>query len=167
MRSIVFVVLFIGLLPAVSYGKEEAKGGELVDGVGVEALPHELRVLLAEEMRALQQGMVSIIPAYLSGEWDEVATIAGKMERSYILKQRLTKEQAKVLKRVLPRAFIQRDQQFHYLAGMLEHVAKNRKPELINFYFSEINAACVECHTAHATHRFPALKQKEVEAHSH
>jgi hypothetical protein len=105
----------------------------------VEVLSDDLRDLLSQEMNALQDGMMTIIPTYVSGNWDEIKIIAGKMKSSYILKQKLTEEQVKELKSVLPTEFIEKDQNFHYLASMLEHAAKNKKPELINFYFSEMN----------------------------
>jgi len=111
--------------------------------------------------------MMSIIPAYISGNWGEIETTAGKIKNSYILKQKLTEDQKKELHSVLPPEFIEKDQKFHYLAGMLEHAAKNKKPELINFYFSEMNESCVSCHTAFATHKFPALSTKKEGEHKH
>ena len=92
----------------------------------METLSQELRDLLTQEMKLLQNGMMSIIPAYVSGNWDEIETIAGKMKNSYILKQKLTENQIKELHSSLPHDFIKKDQRFHYLAGMLEHVAKNK-----------------------------------------
>ena len=84
------------------------------------------------------------------------------------MKQNLTEKQVKELHSVLPHAFIEKDQRFHYLSGMLEHAAKNKKEELINFYFSEMNESCLGCHSVFAIHRFPALSSKEKEAeHSH
>ncbi len=90
------------------------------------------------------------------------------MNNSYIMKQNLTESQIKELHAVLPPAFIERDQRFHYLAGMLEHAAKSKKPELINFYFSEMTESCVGCHSVFATKKFPALASKEMnEEHDH
>jgi hypothetical protein len=43
---------------------------------------------------------------------------------------------------------------------MLEHAAKIEKPELINFYISEMNESCMGCHSMFATHKFPALSSK-------
>ena len=152
----------------MSYGedKHNQEGNEIA--VGVEALSSDLRDLLSQEMQALENGMMSIIPAYNSGNWGDIETTAGKMKNSYILKQNLTESQVKELHSVLPNAFIEKDQKFHYLAGMLEHAAKNKKAELINFYFSEMNESCVGCHTVFATHKFPALLSKEKEdEHSH
>lgn len=126
----------------------------------VESLSPTLRELLVKEMLALQDGMKTIIPAYVSGDWDAIATIADKMEKSYILKQSLTKEQKKELHSSLPSSFISLDQEFHYLAGMLKHVAKNKKTELVGFYYSKLNETCLSCHTQYATHRFPALDSK-------
>ena len=118
-------------------------------------------------MQALQNGMISIIPAYISGNWSEIEITAGKIKSSYILKQSLTVSQVKELHSVLSREFIEKDQRFHYLAGMLKHAAKNRKSELINFYFSEMNESCVSCHVVFATHQFPALMPKVEGKHTH
>ncbi|MFC1777670.1 hypothetical protein ACFL3I_10075 [Pseudomonadota bacterium] len=134
---------------------------------GVEMLSHDLRNLLSKEMQALQMGMMSIIPAYASGNWREIETTAEKMKSSYILKQSLTESQMRELHSVLPHEFIKQDQRFHYLAGMLEHAAKNKKPELINFYFSEMNEACFSCHEVFAKHRFPALTPTTNGEHTH
>jgi hypothetical protein len=170
MKNFIYLSLFVILLPTMSYGGDEHQHQEHQEhqqSYGVEALSHELRDLLSQEMRALEGGMMSIIPAYISGNWDEIATIAGKIQNSYILKQELTEDQIKELKSVLPSEFIAKDQSFHYLAGMLEHAAKNKKPELINFYFAEMSESCVSCHTAFATHKFPALAPKEKNEHVH
>ena len=168
MNIFIRIALLAILIPTMSYGEDKHNREESENAVGVEALSRDLRNLLSQEMQALQNGMMSIIPAYNSGNWDEIETTAGKMKNSYILKQRLTESQIKELHSVLPHTFIEKDQRFHYLAGMLEHAAKNKKAELINFYFSEMNESCVSCHTIFATHKFPALSsmgKKGVHTH--
>ena len=168
MKTIMYMALLAILIPTMSYGEEKHHHPGNKTAVGVEALSPELRDLLSEEMQAIESGMISIIPAFASGNWGEIETTAGKIKNSYILKQSLTESQIKELHSVLPHGFIEMDQRFHYLAGMLEHGAKNRKAELINFYFSEMNESCVSCHTRFATHRFPALSVKETkDEHSH
>jgi hypothetical protein len=161
MKFFVRITLLIILLPTMSYGEGKLKYEEPEDASRVEALSHDLRNLLSQEMQSLQSGMMSIIPAYISGNWNEIETTAGKIKSSYILKQSLTESQVKELHSVLPHEFIEKDRRFHYLAGMLEHAAKSKKPELINFYFSEMNESCVSCHAIFATHKFPALLSKE------
>ncbi len=167
MKSFILVTFLLVLLPTMSYGEEKLKHKESDKVSGIEALSHDLRNLLSQEMQALQNGMMSIIPAYVSGNWKEIETIAGKIKSSYILKQSLTESQVKELHSVLPHEFIEKDRRFHYLAGMLEHAAKNKKPELINFYFSEMNESCVNCHAVFATHKFPALTAKKKDKHTH
>jgi len=162
MKLFFIATLFAILSSTVSYGEDnKVKHEEHGISSGVEALSHDLRDLLSLEMQALESGMMSIIPAYNSGNWQEIENTAGKMNKSYIMKQKLTESQVNELHAKLPRAFIEKDQNFHYLAGMLEHAAKNKKAELINFYFSEMNESCVSCHAAFATHRFPALLPRE------
>lgn len=167
MKPLIYIALLIFLAPTLSYAEDKAQHKEHGEASGVEALSPELRDLLSQEMQALQDGMMSIIPAYISGNWREIESTAGKMKNSYILKQSLTEAQVKELHSLLPHAFVVQDQRFHYLAGMLEHAAKNNKAELINFYFSEMNEACVSCHTNYAKHKFPALSEKKDGEHTH
>ena len=161
MKRLIHIALLATLLPTISYGEDEHQHEEHAKASGVEVLSRGLRNLLTQEMQALQNGMMSIIPAYISGNWGEIETHRKKNKNSYILKQNLTESQVEELHTALPHAFIEKDQRFHYLAGMLEHAAKNKKAELINFYFSEMNESCVSCHAKFATHKFPALLSKE------
>jgi len=163
MRLKIITTLMVILIPVLGFaeGQDHHEAGDA--GAGIESLSPALRGLLAQEMLALETGMQAIIPAYSSGNWSEIAHIAEQMENSFILKQALTDEQKKELHSSLPDSFIDLDKQFHYLAGMLKHVAKNEKSELVGFYFSKLNESCVGCHAQYATHRFPAFEKK---AHS-
>ena len=157
------------LIPALCYGEihEQHSMGSVAKSVsGVAALSPPLRTLFSQEMLQLQLGMTDIIPLYISGRWPEIAAIASKMEASYVLKQNLSAEQMHELHSKLPDAFIELDQQFHYLAGMLAHAAKMEKVELVGFYFSEMGKTCVSCHTQFASHKFPALTPGK-KTHSH
>lgn len=167
MKILISLALLAVLLPTMSYAEDVHKHEEHTNASGVEALSPDLRNLLSKEMRALQDGMMSIIPAYSSGNWSAIETTAEKMKSSYILKQSLTESQVEELHSVLSPEFIEKDQRFHYLAGMLEHAAKSKKAELINFYFSEMNESCANCHAMFATHKFPALKSTEIDEHAH
>lgn len=128
---------------------------------GMAALSTPLREALAQEMVALQNGMMSIIPAFASGNWALVAETGKQMEQSYIMKQALSAEQLDELHHLLPPQFLELDAQFHYLAGMLSHAADNRKPELAAFYFSRLLETCTTCHARFATEKFPALSARE------
>ncbi len=164
--SIIFLSLM--LLPLFSFG-ESVHHHETKNAVsGVESLSSELRELLSKEMIALQKGMMAVIPAYVAGDWSEIEGIAQKMKDSYILKQSLTDKQIKELHASLPESFIKLDQQFHYLAGMLNHAAKNQKSELVGFYYSKLSEICVSCHAQYAVHRFPSFAPKQTHnKHAH
>ncbi len=152
------IILFtLVMISSLSYGENSQNHETKKVNSGIESLSPELRDLLQKEMAALQHGMMSIIPAYISGNWGEIEHIAHKMERSYILKKNLTEEQVKELHDSLPESFIKQDQYFHYLSGMLNHAAKNKKAELVGFYFSKLGESCVNCHRQFATHKFPAF----------
>ena len=146
--------------------KHHHPNSEITDSV--ESLSLDIRKLLSKEMREIQKGMISIIPAYSSGDWGKIEEIAYKIERSYIFKQSLTEKQIEELHNSLPSQFIELDNQFHYFSGMLSHAAKNRKPELVGFYFSRMTELCVSCHSKFATHKFRGLvESRGVVKHSH
>lgn len=134
----------------------------------VEGLSPELRALLGKEMLALQEGMKAIIPAYSSGDFEQVAHISEKMKNSYILKQKITSEQKHELMSKMPKSFMHLDQKFHEYAGMLEHVAKEKHTELVGFYFYKLSESCVSCHANYATHKFPKFSEVPTEhVHHH
>ena len=164
--SIHIIFLSLIIFSFSCYAENNHKHENIKHLAPVESLSEELRKLLSKEMLSLQNGMMSIIPAYASGDWSKIEDIARKMKDSYILKQSLTEQQIKELHSALPDDFIKQDQQFHYFSGMLSHAAKMEKSELVGFYFSKLNEACINCHTEHATHKFPALKT-EKETHNH
>lgn len=166
MKSPIYLVLLLALLPMSVFAEKNDAHHKNSAPTGVESLSKELRGLLSEEMKAIQTGMMSVIPAYVSGDWAAIASTAGKIKNSYILKQSLSDSQIKELHSALPKEFIAKDKRFHYLAGMLEHAAKNKKPELINFYFSEMNESCASCHAVYATHKFPNFKDHAKKDHS-
>ena len=125
------------------------------DKVGVESLSAEVRTILKKEMVAVDLAMKDIISANTEGDLKKIASIAKQIQDSFILKQSLTKHQKHELHTKLTADFIRQDQQFHYMAGMLSHAAEMNKPELINFYYSELFEACSSCHKSYAEHRFP------------
>ena len=120
-------------------------------------LSPELAQLIKQEMNAIQKGMQSLLPAIASGYWEEVANIGEKIQRSYIMKQKLTPTQVEELHHVLPPAFQELDQSFHHSAGMLAHAAKMKNPDVVTFYFYKLIDTCVACHTKFAANRFPGL----------
>ena len=167
MKKLIQLTLLAVLLPTLCLGEEHSSHQVKAELSGTEALSPELRELFSKEMVELQNGMKDLIPLYISGKMDEIATIAAQMEGSYVLKQNLTKEQMHELHSKLPDSFIKLDQEFHYLAGMLEHVAKEEKTELVGFYISRMTESCLGCHTEYATHKFSALAPEKQAEHSH
>jgi len=167
MKKFIQLTLLSLLIPALCQGEESTSHQAMAEHSGITTLSPGLRELFSKEMVELQNGMTAIIPLYVAGKLDEIALIAAKMEGSYVLKQNLSEAQMHELHSKLPDAFITLDQEFHYLAGMLEHVAKVEKMELVSFYISKIGEACVGCHAEYATHKFPALASEKQDEHSH
>lgn len=154
----IITTLFVALISTVSLNAYSEHQGENEVVGGVEKLSPELRALLKQEMQAIQQGMQQMVPAFVSGDLEEVSAIAGNIKSSFIMKQKITSAQKHELHKKLPKDFIAKDQQFHKYAGMLEHVSEEGHTELVSFYYSKMLESCVGCHSAHATHRFPLLK---------
>lgn len=169
MKSIhYFIALSLSLMSTTCFAETPDANYNVQPEQAVKHLSAPLRHLLSKEMLAIQNGMMTIIPAYVSGDWQQVSHIALKIKNSYILKQSLTPSQMHELHSILPPSFLALDQQFHYLAGMLSHAADTRKPELMGFYYSELTRTCVTCHSQFAQHQFPALStQTEIETHHH
>ncbi len=142
-------VVTLGLLMTMSTGYAAE------DKTGVEALDPELRALLQQEMRAIETAMKDMISFNAAGDFEKVESMASQIENSFILKQNLTQEQMHQLHTLLPEDFLIKDTQFHYDAGMLQHAAANKKPELIAFYYSKLIESCGSCHQVHAKHKFP------------
>ncbi len=136
-------------------------------GSEVEKLSPELRALLKQEMLAIQEGMQNIVPAFASGNLEEVSDIAGKISRSFILKQKITDTQKHELHEKLSNEFILKDQEFHKYAGMLEHVSKESHTELVGFYYSKMLESCIGCHSEHATHRFSIFTNEPAKKEHH
>ncbi len=124
----------------------------------VSSLTPDLQLLFSQEMLHLRKGMNQIMEAYITGQWRDIAITAKQMENSYVLRQGLSQEQLHELHSKLPKAFLQMDEQFHYYAGMLAHVAENNKAELIGFYISKMSETCVNCHRSYATETFPGFR---------
>jgi len=167
MKKFIQLTLLAALIPTLCLGEEHSSHQLKSELSGTEALSPELRELFSKEMVELQNGMKDIIPLYISGKMDEIAIIAAKMESSYVLKQNLSESQMHELHSKLPDSFIALDQEFHYLAGMLEHVAKEEKTELVGFYISRMTESCLGCHAEYAIHKFPALAPEKQTEHSH
>ncbi len=167
MKYLVQLLLITTLTPIPSYAEENESTQIQVNSSPVSGLSAELRELLSREMLELQNGMIAITPLYISGNWAEIEQIADKMENSYVFKQNLSKLQKHELHSKLPASFLELDQHFHYLAGMLKHVAKMEKIELIGFYTWKLNESCINCHTKFATHKFPSLAPKNHNRHDH
>jgi len=124
--------------------------------------------LLKQEMRAIQQGMQALIPAIVSGNWQDIAAIGNQIQHSYIMQQQLTDAQREELHQALPPAFQQLDQSFHRTAGRLAQSAKQRDAEIVSFYFYKLTETCVACHGRFAGYRFTGLAGKPDEAsHQH
>ena len=158
-KILIAVIAFAG--PVLVYADDHVEKG-------VESLSPEVRALLGEEMLAIQSGMMTVIPAYASGNYAEIASIAEQIKNSYILKQDMTRQQMNELHQKLPDLFIQLDQQFHSYAGLLEEAARKNNDELIGFYFSKLVESCSNCHSQHARHKFPAFGKQDIEdTHSH
>ena len=129
-------------------------------------LSPELTRLLQQEMQAIQQGMQSLLPAIVSGNWPVVAETAARIQHSYILQQQLTAAQLGELQQ-LPPAFRDLDQTFHRSAGRLAEAGRMQDADLAGFWFQRLTDGCIACHSRFAANRFPALAAPESSAEHH
>ena len=163
-----YLKLLSAVLLACCVAAQAADDGHRVTEQGVEALSAPLREALGAEMVALQNGLMTVIPAFVAGRWDEVAGIGRQMHDSYIMKQSLSAAQVEELHQAMPASFLELDARFHDLAAMLQHAAEVRKPELVGFYLGRLAETCVTCHALHARGKFPAYAEPAApDGHDH
>jgi hypothetical protein len=143
------------LVPVSGYTGQPA-GQHMPSGNQLHLSP-ALMDLLKQEMNAIQKGMQELIPAIVSGNWQDVADIGEHIRHSYIMQQELTDAQMNELHHGLPPAFLELDQSLHHSAGMLAHAAKMHNAEVVGFYFYKMTDTCVACHRKFAGYRFPQL----------
>jgi cytochrome c556 len=128
-------------------------------GVSLE-LSEPVRNLLRQEMQQVRVAMQSLVSALATADWKNIEKLGKGIEKSFILKQKISKEQMHELHSALPAEFKRLDKKFHYYAGMLAHVAKEKDAELTQFYFSKMTESCMSCHSQFATKRFPGYLDK-------
>ena len=163
------IVIFSFLAPNHGYAEQPTETHASLPAGHLHLSP-ALTQLLKQEMNAIQEGMQSLVPAIVSGNWKDAADSGEKIQHSYIMQQQLTPEQTTELHHSLPLAFQELDQSFHHSAGMLAHAAKTGNAEVVNFYFYKLMDTCVACHAKFAGYRFPGLAtgaQHEVDRHDH
>ena len=120
-------------------------------------LSPQLRQLLQQEMQQIRSGMETLVFAMAAADWQKIEATAADIQSGYIMKQALSAEQRHELHRALPSGFIALDQRFHYYAGMLSHVARERDMELANFFVYKMQESCSNCHAKYASARFPGF----------
>ncbi len=166
-RKIMGKVICVAMITAatcyfisISQASEAKKHEQHMAAEGSEIhLSHDLMEILNQEMNAIEQGMMDIIPAISRGNWEDITNIAKKIKNSFILKQKLTEKQIEELHESLPAEFIEMDHGFHSTAEKLAHAGMQQDGELVNFYYYKLHSQCMKCHSKYASERFTNLKK--------
>ena len=150
---------------SVSFAQEH-HNNKMTGGSGEIDLSDGLKAILSKEMTAIEEGMKGLVHEIAHGNWDNIEKIAKMMEESYIMKQKLSRQQIEELHHKLPPGFLELDAQFHESAGMLAHVAKERHNDLVTFYFYKLTESCMKCHAKYAKNRFPGFSGTKKQGHN-
>lgn len=165
--GLVFILATLSITQGTANAEHPSGHHETATATGLH-LSTELGELLRQEMAAIQEGMKSLVPAIVSGNWKATAATAEHIRDSYILQQELTPDLMKELHRALPASFQEMDRSFHHYAGMLAHAAEMENSEIVAFYYYKLTDTCIACHSKFAARRFPGLAGAgEQEAHRH
>jgi hypothetical protein len=124
--------------------------------VGPKLTP-KLKDLIVQEMQFVLQASSEIHTAIVTGDHETVAEQAMKIHDSFIMKRSLTELDKANLMKAVPPAFVNLDAKLHETAARLAHVAEQKDMELETVFFAKMTEACVACHSAYATDRFPSL----------
>ncbi len=123
----------------------------------------KVRRLLSAEMNRIQNGMTNLVIAVSAGKWDEISLISGKMEKGYIMRQKLTKEQREKFNSSLPDGYKKINNEFQKILSQMIGAAGVQDGLLVNSHFSRLNETCIRCHAKYAKKRFPGFKSMKVE----
>jgi cytochrome c556 len=129
-------------------------------------LSPETRILIVQEMQAVDTAMGHIRTALVTGDHEAIAREARAIYDSFVLDRELTDAQRAEI-HALPSAFVAADQAFHRLAARLHAAAQAHDVQLERVWFEEMNRACLSCHAEHAAARFPGLVEVTTAAEPH
>ncbi len=122
-------------------------------------LPENIRVLLIQEMASVNDATHKIMDALVQGRDGVVAKNAQAIHDSFIMAKRMTAEDKKALVNAVPAAFLAKDKAFHQLSANLAQAAQKGDRAQQKQLFSELLNACTQCHSAHASDRFPGFSR--------
>ncbi len=120
-------------------------------------LPDNIRSLLIQEMIAIRGASQQILDALTQGQDDVVAVNAQAIHDSFIMAQKMSSADKKVLVEAVPAEFLQKDEAFHKLSADLATAARAGDGPEQRQLFAELINACTACHAAHARDRFPGF----------
>lgn len=158
------LTLFIGALAVQSACADTAQPHPA--GQDLELSP-EVMNLLRAEMEEITAGMQTIAVSLAAADWGSIQETSERIQSSYIMKRKITQEQASELEQSLPQQFKQLDAEFHQRAEKLGEAAADHDAELVAFHYSRLMESCAGCHAAYAKERFPDFSAPEQHGHSH
>jgi len=163
--GIVFGALFIaGASSAIAQHAHGAAAAHDTSAAAQKAvgshLPPQYRALIIQEMLAVTEASKRILEALARGQDDVVARNAQQIHDSFVLEQQMTEADSKALHAALPHSSIERDEEFHSLSAQLAEAARKGDANEQLTVFAKMQRACIACHAAHATDRFPNLAGK-------
>ena len=123
-----------------------------------EALPARIRILLIQEMQAIDEASKQIHSAIVQGQHDVVARKAQAIHDSFIMEQQMTPADEAALLAAVPKAFLARDEELHELSAKLAQPGRARDTARQIQLFSAMTKDCASCHSAYASARFPGLE---------
>lgn len=125
-------------------------------------LSKKVQRLLSAEMNRIQNGMTNLVIAVSAGKWDEISLVCEKMEKGYIMRQKLTEEQREEFNSSLSEGYKKINNEFKETLSHLVLAAGEHDGLLVNSYFSRLNKTCISCHSKYAKKRFPGFKSMKV-----
>ncbi|RLA63838.1 MAG: hypothetical protein DRQ88_11930 [Epsilonproteobacteria bacterium] len=125
-------------------------------------LPENFKENLSAEMFDLQSKMNQVLEGISRGKWQMLQSVADEMSQNYILKQKMSYQDKKYLKRYLPKGFIALDRYFHELAGEMAQAAKKKDAKVVLEKYQGMIKSCMECHAQYADYRFTEFKGFEI-----
>ncbi|KPK38492.1 MAG: hypothetical protein AMJ69_08310 [Gammaproteobacteria bacterium SG8_47] len=161
-KSALAFIAAVCLVPVMTSAQQAAHDESPDAGRELELTP-ELGQMLVQEMQALEDAVMALIPAISSGNWERIAAIGRNIHDSHIMRQALSDAQIEALHQSLPARFQELDHALHHSACQLSQAARKHNIDTVLFYFYKLNEGCVACHSRYARQRFPDLANSRDE----
>lgn len=123
------------------------------------SLPKTIKLGLSEDMHVIQSNMNTLLDSMSRAQWNKMYESATELKNNFIMKQKLSIKEQKLLRNTVPKGYIEEDKKFHYWAGVIATGAKRKSGEIVSKGYAGLVNTCMTCHAKYAPYMFENFKE--------